>query len=231
MNIYTRPDVLEICTDASIKELIGKDRRSRTFGSAGAVCINTGETLINICPDSTNNRAELIAIYTGVLLADREFAKGQYKEIKIYSDSQFSIFGLTKWMDSWLANQRNGILYNSTGKPVANQELFMMIITYCVVHKLVVFFKHQKGHVNLNSYSNLNKASGVYYKSNNREVISQDDIYKISYYNDYIDNATRNKLDEVNPDLYPVLQFSDNERRVMCRYAVPDNYKSYVRSY
>ena len=138
MQIIKRSNILEVCTDASMKDIAGHDYKLRPFGAAGAVCINTDEMKINICPDSTNNRAELIAIYTGIQMAESIYHRDKcYDKIIIYSDSQFSIFGLTKWMPSWLQSERNGILFNSSGKPVMNQELFKMIIIYSLCYSSI----------------------------------------------------------------------------------------------
>lgn len=217
---------LEICTDASIRTF---ENPTRVFGCSGAVCINTGDSEYRISPDTTNNRSELIGIYLGVKLAERMMLEnpGQFDSIKLYSDSQFGIFGLTKWMDSWINHSdANGVLYGSKNEPVKNQELFKAIITYLTTHDMKIIMLHQPGHVKFNDTKNLAEANRVFYNSNGY-FLRVDEVYKISYYNDLVDKTTRDKLRHINPDDYPVMNYAENYK-VMCNYVIPSNYKEYV---
>lgn len=217
--------VLEIMTDASIR----KYPNGRIFGCAGALCINTGQTVFSISQDSTNNRSELLAIYLGIKMAKDLLDQNPmlYNEVILYSDSQFGIFGLTRWMKDWVKNRdKNGVMYGTNSKPVKNQELFMCIITFLAVNNLKIKFRHCSGHVRYTSTKKLEEANQVFYRSNGY-YLRPEDIYKIAYYNDIIDKETRNQLDTVNPDMYPVLDYSDNFM-VMCRYCIPPNYQNYI---
>lgn len=219
------PNVLEICTDASIRTF----PNGRVFGCAGALSITTGHSDYRISQDTTNNRSELIGIYLGVRLAENILLSnpGVFSEVKLYSDSQFGIFGLTRWMDNWLRNQDiNGILYGSNGLPVKNQELFKAIITYLTTHGLRIKMLHQPGHVKLNKKDKLAEANEVFFNSNGY-YLKPEDIYKISYYNDIVDRTSREKLQSINPDQYRVMDYSGNYN-VLCRYVIPQNYKEYV---
>lgn len=213
-------NVLEICTDASIRTFPD----GRVFGCAGAMCINTGEDRYIISQDSTNNRSELIAIYTGIKLAEDIVMRnpGFFSSIALYSDSQFGIFGLTKWMDNWLAKQdAQGVLYGTNNKPVKNQELFKAIITYLTTHNLRVKMLHQSGHVAFSKPGKLAEANKVFFNSNGY-YLRPEDIYKISYYNDIVDRTSRAKLQNIDPNAYPVMDYSGNHF-VMCHYVIPVN--------
>lgn len=219
--------ILEICTDASIK----KYDNGRVFGCSGAVCINNMEEEYLISPDSTNNRSELLAVYLGCLLASKllYYYGSEVEDIILYSDSQFSIFGLTRWMDDWIHNTRNGIMYSSSKKPVSHQELFKMILIFLSQNNMKIHMRHQLGHVNYNSQIELARANATF-KTSNGYLLKPEDIYKISYYNDYIDNQTRDRLnrmslDEVN--LYPKIYYNKIQDK-MCYYIIPKNYKYYV---
>jgi ribonuclease HI len=221
----TTRNTLEICTDASTKEFPNK----RVFGCAGAVCINTGESRYIISQDTTNNRSELIAIYTGIKLAEDIILAnpGVYTDIKLYSDSQFGIFGLTKWMDSWLSKRDDkGVMYGSNNKPVKNQELFKAIITYLTTHNLRVRMLHQSGHVNCKNSNALAEANKVFCASNGF-LLDVEDIYKISKYNDIVDKESRRRLQDIDPDQYPIADYSGNYT-IMCNYVIPNDYKYYV---
>ena len=216
---------LEICTDASTKTF----ENGRTFGCAGAICINTNEEKYIISQDTTNNRSELLAIYLGIKLAEDIMLRnpGVYTDIRLYSDSQFGIFGLTRWMDAWLNSQdANGIMYGTNKLPVKNQELFKAIITYLTTHQLRIQMLHQLGHVKLASKGALAHANKIFHRSNGF-WLRPEDVYKISLYNNVVDKNSREKLQHINPDDYPVMNYN-NGHTVMCQYVIPVNYKEYV---
>lgn len=216
---------LEICTDASIRAFENR----RVFGCAGAICTNTEKEKYVISPDTTSNRSELLAIYLGINMANEIIKEnpGLYTDICLYSDSQFSIFGLTKWMGKWIKNSdRSGIFYGSNNKPVKNQEMFKAIITYLYIHNIKIKMYHQSGHVNINNLESLSHANQVFMRSNGFLLPTQD-IYRISYYNNIVDKNSRDKLADLNPDDYPVMDYSHNYSE-MCGYVIPDNYKEFV---
>lgn len=217
-------NILEICTDASIRTF----PNGRVFGCAGALCITTMEQDYLVSQDTTNNRSELLAVYLGLKLGKRIMdSNPNYESIIIYSDSQFAIFGLTKWMTSWMKTKdSDGIIYGSNGKPVKNQELFMCILSFITSNKLKVVFRHCSGHVRYTSVKMLKEANDVFYKSNGF-YLRPEDIYKIAYYNDIVDNTTRNYLQNINPDVYPIMDYSNNHQ-VMTRYVVPNNYVNFI---
>lgn len=214
---------LEICCDASIKEFEDK----RTFGCAGSVCINTGQEYYTLIPDTTNNRAELIAIYNSVVMAQRIITLNPnlYDSITIYSDSKNSVFGLREWMPNWLKKiDSNGILYRYDNKPVENQDLYTMIISYIVLNNLFIKFRHQKGHINYNKQKDLIKAAKIFKQSNGYDLV-MDDIYKISFYNALVDENSRCKLFNVDESQYAVL----NENNIqMARYVINEDYKTHI---
>ena len=217
-------NVLEICTDASIRTYSD----NRVFGCAGALCITTMEQDYLISQDTTNNRSELLGVYLGLKLGKRIMDKNpNYKSMIIYSDSQFAIFGLTKWMSGWMRTKdNNGIIYGSNGKPVKNQELFMCILSYITSNQLNVVFRHCPGHVRYTSIKTLKMANESFYKSNGF-YLRPEDIYKLAYYNNIVDNTTRNYLQNINPDIYPVMDYSNNYQ-VMAKYVVPNNYMNFI---
>lgn len=217
-------NTLEICVDASMRTIA-----NRKFGCSGAYCINNDMDVYLISPDSTNNRSELLAIYIGIKLAHNIINQfpNNYNNVVIYSDSKFSVYGLTKWIHHWVATQdRYGIFYGTNAQPVANQELFKAIITYCKINNLIVKLYHQKGHVRYTSTKKLHQANETFFESNGF-YLKPEDIYKISYYNDIIDNKTRNKLGRINPNDYPLINYNINSKE-MVNYVIPKNYYEYI---
>ena len=216
-------NVLEICTDASLK----KFPDGRIFTCSGAVSINSSKEIYIITPDSTNNRGEILGVYLGVKLAYEESEKTKYDAINIYSDSQFAVFGLRDWMDNWIKSQDlNGILYGSNKKPVKNQELFKMVITYCVLNRIKVNLYLQKGHVNPNSPKSLAKANDSFKRSNGF-LLKPEQIFKISFYNDIVDKNSRDILDSIDESHYPRHIIKSGGKN-MCRYIIPENYKDFI---
>ena len=217
-------NILEICTDASIR----KFPNGRTFGCAGALCITTMEQEHLVSQDTTNNRSELLAVYLGLKLGKRIMDENpNYESMIIYSDSQFAIFGLTKWMSGWMKTMdSNGIIYGSNKKPVKNQELFMCILSYITSNQLKVAFRHCSGHVRYTSTKMLRLANDTFYKSNGY-YLRPEDVFKLAYYNDIVDNSTREYLQYINPDVYPIMDYSDNYQ-MMTKYVVPSNYANFI---
>lgn len=215
---------LKICCDASIKTFPD----GRSFGCAGAVAIGfNDQKVIQIIPDTTSNRAELIAIYLAIRLAKSITTNYQFKSVTIYSDSKFGIYGLTNWMDSWVKSKDSfGIMYNSKKEPVKNQELFLMIISYLVINKMHIAFRHQKGHIKYTNTQELAHANSVFYESNHY-YLDPCTLQTITLYNNIIDEYTREQLKYVNPNKYPIIDHS-GDYIMMCNYVIPNNYKQYI---
>ena len=214
--------VLEIYTDASMRTF----PNGRTFGCSGAIAPHVNQSCYVINPDSTNNRSELVAVYLGVQMANHiKTQHPEYDEIHLYSDSKFSIAGLTKWIYSWEKTMdTNGIMYGSNKEPVKNQDLFVMILSYLAINKLKIHFHHQAGHVRYTSIKMLKKANQTFYGSNGY-YLTPEDIFKISYYNGIVDATSRAKLDSINPNEFMVTNTDNNN---MARYVLPKNFRNYI---
>ena len=216
-------EVYEIYTDASIRTF----ENGRTFGCSGAICPKMNMETFMINPDTTNNKSELTGIYLGVVLAHHILVSNPDSKIKIYSDSQFGVFGLTKWIHGWTRNvDENFIMYGSNNMPVKNQDYFKCILNYAADNGVRVNLLHQSGHVRFSSQKMLRKANDVFRKSNGT-FLNPEDIYKISYYNDLVDKSTRNKLDNINPDDYPEIPHSPDEA-CQINYKLNPDYWKYV---
>ena len=217
-------NALEVCTDASLKTY----DNGRVFTCAGAICLNNMEERYYVDADSTNNRGELLGIYLGVRMIHEELMTNPvYDKLVIYSDSQFGIFGIRDWMNSWLIHQdAHGTLYGTNKKPVINQELFKMIVSYCITNRLPIHFYHQRGHVNTNSSKKLANANRDFHTSNGF-VLRPENIFKISFYNDIVDKNSRQVLEGINPDMFPLRNI--NEQNEICRYIIDMKlYKKYI---
>lgn len=179
---------LNIFTDASITKTI----YGETIGCSGAICLeNKNLAKYEIFRDSTNNISEISAVKLGVLIALEN--RDLYDKINIWSDSQWSIFGLTKWIKSWTNNAIDYRLMNSSGELVKNQQIFLSIIKLIVDNNLEINFYHIKGHVVENNIKSINHATSVFYKSNGIRI-SRDKIYHMVQMNNLVDSTTRKLL-------------------------------------
>lgn len=190
---------LNIFTDASITKTI----YGETIGCAGAVCLELAkEKRYEILRDSTNNISEITAIKLAVQMAidNRDW----YDRFNILSDSQWSVFGLTKWNRSWMNNMDNYMMKNSSGENVKNQEIFLAIMKMIVNNDININFFHVKGHVDPHNIKSINNATSVFQKSNGVSV-SRNTVFTIAQMNNYVDNTTRNMLEDfknVPPEYY-----------------------------
>ena len=67
-------------------------------------------------------------------------------------------------------------------------------------------------------------ANEVFNKSNGY-YLRPEDIYKISYYNDFVDKSTRSKLENINPNNFPIL---NNGNKEMVNICLPKDFKKYI---
>lgn len=82
---------------------------------------NISELSFKFDGQSTNNKMELLAIYTAIVNIINKVKN--YQQIIIFTDSNYSISCLTKFIKGWIKN--NWILSN--GEPVKNKDLIEKI--------------------------------------------------------------------------------------------------------
>ena len=194
-DIFT-PDAINIFTDASIKKLYSGE----TIGCAGCILV-FGELIdkniqedYQIIRNTTSNNSEIKAIRLGIQNVLKY--KNQYNKIRLFSDSQISIFGIRDRIFNW--KYINGTYIGTEGTPIKNQDIFLEIVYTILENNLSIEFYHQKGHVDYKSKS-MNNAMHVFISSNNiREYVDESFIKQISIFNNMVDNNSRNYLDNFN---------------------------------
>lgn len=185
-------NTINIFTDASVKETNGY-----YVSCPGAVVTNVFNGKSFICDqqaylsyDSSNNSGEIQAVRLGIYFA--KLYRNKKPIINLFSDSNTCISGLTEWIDSWIYRKnKQGLFVNSSNKEVANQDVFKNIIDDIISNNLTINLYHQKGHVNINNYKEVQHAIEVFKKINNI-IPSTQLIKEISKYNDYVDKMTKN---------------------------------------
>jgi len=122
-------DVVEIFSDGACKGNPGP-------GGWGAVLRYQGreKELFGGEPETTNNRMELMAVIEALRALRRPC------RVRITTDSQYVMRGITEWIGSW---KRNGWL-TSAKKPVKNQDLGRELDAALAVHE--VQWRWVRGH-------------------------------------------------------------------------------------
>lgn len=191
------PGVLNIFCDASI---VPKPDRTY-YGCPGAIALHTTDArqivkideIHKLFSNSTNNHSEISAILLACYLANKH--QYNYQRINIFSDSKISVMGLRSWMYNWLQNKdkATGVMYNSSGEEVANQEIFLQIVRFILDTKVEPCIYHVKGHVNVGRESDMAKAMSTFKTSNGFDIDRRTATH-LAMYNEMVDHYTRNTL-------------------------------------
>jgi ribonuclease HI len=97
----------------------------------------------------TNQRSELYAIYKAIKVVNKN---NNQINIKIYTDSEYSIKSLTIWIKGWKKNNWK----SSTGKDVMNQDIIRKIDDLINSHLGKIEFKHVKSHTGKKDFDSIN---------------------------------------------------------------------------
>jgi len=128
-------------------------------GGWGAIIIdeNNEKEFSGFEPNTTNNRMELTAVIQGL-----SALKEQQASVTVYTDSQYIVNAINlHWLDNW---QIKGWM-NASKKPVANRDLWEMIIELNKKYKPTYVWV--KGHSS-NEYNNRCDALAVQAIQNNK---------------------------------------------------------------
>lgn len=122
--------IVDLYTDGACEPNPGK-------GGWGAILIYKGvEKILSGYEEiSTNNKMELTAVIKGLEALKTPCI------VNVYSDSAYVVNSfINNWVDTWIKNNWK----TSTGKDVANVDLWQKLVSLCKIHK--VKFIKVKGH-------------------------------------------------------------------------------------
>lgn len=89
--------------------------------------------------DTTNNRMELTAVIEGL----RAIKAKKCWRVRLVSDSEYVINGLTQWIDGWVANNwKRG--KKAGAPPVKNVDLWQEL--HALVQQFDMDYEHVRGH-------------------------------------------------------------------------------------
>lgn len=132
----TQPDVI-LYTDGACSGNPGP-------GGWAAILVHPGtgrrKALSGGCRATTNNQMEL----TGAIEGLKAIKPGDARlHVRLVSDSQYVIRGLTEWIGKWIANDwRRG--QKAGSPPVLNADLWREL--YQLTHRFEMTYEHVRGH-------------------------------------------------------------------------------------
>ncbi len=185
-----------IFTDSSFKNK--SNNKNIAIGTtAPAVCIYNGTNLIdqtfNILHNTTTQQGELYAILLGVM---KSYFYRNYKYIRLFSDSQVSIFGIRDRIFKWIRLTNEGQNILGDNGTIKNQDYIMDIVYYILSNNIPLELYHVKGHVK-QSYDSILHAKKVFQSSNYiTENIDDALIYMISNANNTVDKYSTEMLNK-----------------------------------
>ena len=193
-------EAINCFTDASLVTLPS----GKNAIAAGYIITYNREVIdqrVKIIVDATSNYGEALAMYMGIDSLVR-FSRYQLP-MNLFSDSKLSVYGVTKWIFGWMDKVQTYTrkLINSSGDPVVNQELFIAIVWTVVSAGAYINIWHQRGHQNMNSIKDMRTFLKSFRKENNLDI-PEDIARELIYFNQVIDNLTRDTLKTIvsNPN-------------------------------
>lgn len=135
-------------TDGSFRKT-GTDRNGKMIGKCGYGIHFPNKEFSDVAKpykdeNQTNNRAELYAIYKTLRIINKKTGIKNVDNIKIYSDSDYSVKSLTVWIDGW--KKRNW--KNAKKKPVKNVDIIKKIDKYLTKYPDKIDLIWVKAHAN-----------------------------------------------------------------------------------
>lgn len=206
MNKIDFDNSINIFTDASTTTHNGV-----VVGSAGFIvvvnkCIqySTHRVLYNV----TSNYSEMYAILMAIkyiLFIKSNIFNYPIPRINIFSDSEIIIFGLRKWVFSWVNKKKcRSDSFMSEKKTTKEQlslgmDLFKFVITSIVDNDIHLNLYHTLSHKRYNNAMDLQKII-TKFRINNKIKINATDASYLAYYNSFVDNMTRKNLLSITED-------------------------------
>lgn len=150
----------------------GMAKRNPGFGGWAAV-IATPTRVVEIgghVPEiTTNNRMELMGPIKALSFLRKPTT------LTLYCDSQYVVFGVTKWMRGW----RKRGWTNSSGDPVSNRDLWERLLAAMLPHTIT--WTHIRGHQNILGNERCDHIASAFATNQNPVVLY--DCPRSEYYN------------------------------------------------
>ena len=229
---FFNPSTLNIFCDASM----GSNKYGSTSTGCSGICLVFGaldkrfpmlntQSFFQITKKATNNTAEARAVIMGINEAIRYMY--QFPILRVISDSQLTIFNIRDRIINWRVSKKDPGQLVGTNGSIKNQELFMEMLYPILQTGVHIEFVHQGGHVDFSDQKTIDRATHIFQVSNNvRDVVDPELIRAISYFNNYVDRASREFLHSadiatVNPRFPLTYLYNDFDREEFYRLTHP----------
>lgn len=197
---YFYKNAVNVFTDASTARLTINNQEVNTTCPAFVTTIGGGivEYGSTIFSHTTNSYGEIYALLLGI----KSLIK--YKDtdlfLNVYSDSEISVKGLTKWVNKWFhCGRKESILRAKSGLPVANQEIFLEIMKEVIEANVHINVINVLGHTNSDNVNDMIKFVRYFYKKNDIPMHSLPTEYlqEMAKFNSLVDEMSRTALYKV----------------------------------
>ena len=215
---FYNPYTLNIFSDASMKNT----KNGKDYECYGAICVCQDRIIDHFyipVEHESINHCEISGVRLALSFADKY--KFQFKNINIFSDSLFSIKGLTEYIYTWKFDESvNSLRSTSSNKIVSQQSIFIEcknILDNIYLCNPNIKLYHQSGHVS-NTEDSIIQAAEKFREFNDfYGLIDINFIAYISKYNNKIDKTTRSYLNLIDLEneccTQPILFFPTSEIR------------------
>ena len=201
-------DSVCIFTDSSFKES-PKCKSGTSIGTtAPAYCVYFNNSCIeqdfHILHDSTSQQGEMYAMLLGIRASYRY--RNWCKYIRIFSDSQNTVFAIRDRMINWASSTNNGIKILGSDGSIKNQNYLMMIVNEIMSNNIPLILYHVKGHVDIKSWESVKHSKELFERSN-PFVGKVDDalIYQLAMGNNAVDEYSTVMLrSHINDEKYKI---------------------------
>ena len=226
---YFYKNAVNVFTDASTARLNFNGKEVNTICPAFVTTIGGGivEYGSTIFSNTTNSYGEIYALLLGIQSLIKY--KNTDLFLNVYSDSEISVKGLTKWIKKWFyCGRRESILRAKSGMPVANQEVFLEIMREVIDANVHINVINVLGHTDSDNVNDMIKFVRYFYKENDIPMHSLPTEYlqEMAKFNDLVDEMSRNALYKVIKEESP-LKHSKLNMAPIYWFPKEDDYKKY----
>jgi ribonuclease HI len=127
--------------------------------------------------------------------------------LNIFSDSEISVHGCTKWLSKWYSNGKKSFyLTKNDNQLVANQEIILDIIKMISQTKTKLSILNILGHTDNKDVASMDKFVYYFYRANHiKGRVPIENMQEMAYFNDMVDNISRDALKSINDINHPLV--------------------------
>lgn len=199
-------NAVNVFTDASNLPST-KSRKTNIICPAFVVTINGSviEYGSKLIKNATASYGELYALAMGIQTMLKYSDTGL--PLNIFSDSEISVHGCTKWLEKWYSNgKKTFYLTKNDNQLVANQEIILDIIRMVSQSKSKIHILNILGHTDNKDVASMDKFVYYFYRANHiKGRVPIENMQEMAYFNDMVDNISRDALKSIQDSNHPLV--------------------------